>query len=765
MSAINKRVLVQGIVQGVGFRPTVYGYAQKHGVTGWILNSAHGVEIEIHGEPHKLEAFLQELRKNPPVLAKIDAFEVSEAPTRFFSSFEIIASQDNPADFLPVSPDLNVCPDCLRELSDPGDRRYRYPFVNCTNCGPRFSIVKSIPYDRPNTSMSGFPLCPDCEREYKDSSDRRFHAQPIACPVCGPQVCLQMNGKIIINGEEAIQITRQILAEGKILALKGLGGFHLACDAQNESTVSQLRLRKRRSMKPFALMSLDIETIREFAQISEAEETLLLSTQAPIVVLNLTEKGKRLAEIVAPDQNTMGFMLPYTPLHYLLLEKAEGFPKVLVMSSGNLSEEPIVTENEDALEKLGNIADAFLLHNRPIETRIDDSVVTLAAGQPYFLRRARGYAPSPIRLPFSTAPALATGTHLKNTFALSREHYVFVSHHIGDLENQETLTAFTKAIDHYQQIFRIQPQLIAADLHPDYLATRYAQERAGQEQFPLIYVQHHHAHISSCLADNGWKNDDPVIGLAFDGTGFGTDGAIWGGEVLLANYSGFERRFQLEYAPLPGGDVSIRKPARLALAYLQKFGLLEQAEGLALNNYLEEVEKQVLRHQAETGFNTPLTSSMGRLFDAVASLIGLYQEINYEAQDAIRLEAIADPDENSAYEFPIQGSQILLKRLFEQIVVDLHTGLPQSTISAKFHNAIIRLALEVSEKLRAETGLNTVAISGGVWQNKRLINNIIPALEKADFVPLWHHQVPTNDGGVALGQLVTALFQTRLLKE
>ena len=765
MNKINKRVLVQGIVQGVGFRPTVYGYAHKHGLTGWILNSSQGVEIEVHGKPQNLQAFLQDLREKPPQMAQIEVFLVSDSPTKHFESFEIIASQDNPNDFLPVSPDLNVCPDCLRDLFNPTDRRYRYPFINCTNCGPRFSIVKGIPYDRPNTSMSGFPLCSDCTREYHDPADRRFQAQPIACPVCGPHVWLQKNGQEIASAEDAIRLTRKMLADGKILAIKGLGGFHLACNALNESAVLQLRLRKRRSMKPFALMSYDIEIIRQFAILSAEEENLLRSTQAPIVVLNLTERGRKLAKTVAPDQNTLGFMLPYTPLHYLLLAKESNYPEVLVMTSGNLSEDPIVTENEEVLEKLVEIAEAFLPHDRPIETRIDDSVVTLVHNQPYFLRRARGYAPLPIRLPFAAAPALAAGTHLKNTIDLSRDRYAFISHHIGDLENQETLAAFTKAIYHYQEIFRIQPQLIAADMHPDYLATRYAQERTSKEHLPLVLVQHHHAHISSCLADNGWKTDEPVIGLAFDGTGYGTDGSIWGGEVLLANYSSFERRFQLEYAPLPGGDVSIRKPARLAFAYLHHFGLLENAEDLAPYNYLDEIEKQVLIHQVETGFNTPLTSSMGRLFDAVASLIGLYQEINYEAQNAIRLEAIADPDEWKTYEFPIKGSQFLLKPVLEQILTDLHQNLPQSTISAKFHNAILQLTLEVCEQLRSETDLNTVAISGGVWQNKRLINNIIPALEKAGFTPLWHHQVPTNDGGVALGQLLTALFQTGLAKE
>ena len=765
MSKINKRVLVEGIVQGVGFRPTVYSYAQRHALTGWVLNSAHGVEIELHGEPDAVDTFICDLQEKPPHMAQIHSFQVTDAPTHPFETFEIIESFDDPADFMPVSPDLNVCPDCLGELFEPSDRRYRYPFINCTNCGPRFSIVKRIPYDRPNTSMAEFPLCPDCFGEYHNPSDRRFHAQPVACPVCGPHIWLQVGDKIEAERETAIPSARQMLADGKIMALKGLGGFHLACDAHNNKAVAELRLRKRRSGKPFALMSFDLETIRQFAEVSAEEEELLRSTQAPVVVLDLTERGRALAAIVAPDQNTLGFMLPYTPLHYILLEKSDNYPEVLVMTSGNLSEEPIVTENENALTRLGKIADAFLLHDRPIETRIDDSVLTKIHDLPYFIRRARGYAPLPIPLPMKASTVLATGTHLKNTFALSRDHYAFLSHHIGDLENQETLIAFEKAIVHYQEIFRIKPGMIAADLHPDYLATRYAQQRAVRENLPLVMVQHHHAHISACLAENGWKNDEPVIGLAFDGTGYGSDSAIWGGEILVAHYSGFERRYHLEYAPLPGGDVSIRKPARLALAYLQKFGLLHLAEGLAPLNYLDEIEQQVLFNQVNTGFNTPQTSSMGRLFDAIAALIGLYQEISYEAQNAIKLESIADPDVESSYQFAIEGSQILLEPLFAQIISDLKANVSLATISARFHNAVVNLGVQAAQRLRAETSLNTVAISGGVWQNRRLINNIIPRLKLAGFVPLWHHQVPTNDGGVALGQLLTALYQTGLMKE
>lgn len=760
MTKINKKLLINGIVQGVGFRPTVYNYAHKYGLKGWVLNASHGVEIELHGEPEQIEAFIRELRSNPPRMARIDTFEQSDLPFKPFQSFTIVESVDDPADFLPVSPDLNVCPDCLKELFTPTDRRFRYPFINCTNCGPRFSIVRAIPYDRPNTSMAGFPLCPDCEKEYHDPADRRFHAQPVACPVCGPRIWLQIGNKSKAEGENALQDARKLLAEGKILAIKGLGGFHLACDATNLNAVNQLRLRKKRSGKPFALMAPDLETIRLYARVNPDEEELLTSVQAPIVLLQLTSAGSRLAKIVAPDQNTLGFMLPYTPLHHLLLEKAEGFPRVLVMTSANLSEEPIVTQNDQAVKRMAGIADAFLMHNRPIETRIDDSVASIFRGERYFSRRARGYAPNPIQLTQSCPPSLACGTHLKNTFTLAREKYAFVSHHIGDLDNQETWDAYVSAIDHYQQIFRIQPELIACDLHPDYLATRYALDLSAKKNLPLIKVQHHHAHISSCLADNSWDSNEPVIGLSFDGTGYGTDGKIWGGEVFLANYRGFERRFHLQYLPLPGGEASIKKPARLALGYLATLDLMDRSQNLSPTNFLSEIEQQVVINQVRTGFNTPLNSSMGRLFDAVAALIGLYQEISYEAQNAICLEAAADTQTDQAYELPIDGEEILLKPLFTQIIADLRNNQPVSVIAARFHNTISRLAVDCAKAVRRQTGVNIVAISGGVWQNKRLLENTIPALEEDGFRVLWHHQIPTNDGGVSLGQLLTALAQT-----
>lgn len=760
MTKVNKKLLINGIVQGVGFRPTVYSYAQKHRLTGWVLNASHGVEIELHGETSSIQAFIEELRLHPPKLAQIDNFLEFDSPFQQYEDFRIIESTNDPKEFLPVSPDLNVCPDCLAELFDPDDRRYRYPFINCTNCGPRFSIVRSIPYDRPNTSMSGFPLCPECDHEYHNPGNRRFHAQPVACPVCGPHIWLQEGQNVLASGDESLKESRQWLTDGRILAVKGLGGFHLVCDANNPETVNQLRLRKKRSGKPFALMAYDLETIQKYATISEAERALLTSPQAPIVLLQLNEKGRQLAEIVAPDQNTLGFMLPYTPIHHLLLEKEPAFPEVLVMTSANISEEPIVTENQEALERMDGIADAFLLHNRLIETRIDDSVVSTFQEKSYFTRRARGYAPNPVLLIKSVPPSLASGTHLKNTFTLARDHYAFLSHHIGDLDNQETWDAYTSAMAHYQKIFRIQPELVACDLHPDYLATRYALDYATANELPLFKIQHHHAHISACLADNGWDSSEPVIGLSFDGTGYGTDGRIWGGEVFLASYHSFERYFHLQYLPLPGGEASIKKPARLALGYLSALNLFDDSMPLAPYKSLSDLEQQVVINQVQKGFNTPLNSSMGRLFDAVAALIGLYQEINYEAQNAIRLEAIADPDTSEKYQIPIDDDQILLKPLFEQIIQDFLVKQSIPTISARFHNAIVALAVDCAKRVREQKAVNTVAISGGVWQNKLLLEKTIPALKQEGFRVFWHQRIPTNDGGVSLGQLMTALAQT-----
>jgi len=744
-------------VQGVGFRPTVYLLAQKHALTGWVLNSAHGVEIEISGSPTACAAFVQDLQRNPPPLAHIDSFDVQPADSQTYPAFEIRESQDKPNDFLPVSPDLSICPDCRRELFDPADRRYRYPFINCTDCGPRFTIVKSIPYDRPNTSMAGFALCPDCAAEYHDPANRRFHAQPVACPVCGPQIWFEAGGKKLAEKEDALQTARRWLAEGKILAVKGLGGFHLVCDAANAAAVQTLRERKHRTGKPFALMAFDLPTIEKYVTLSHEARRLISSPQAPIILAEMTEAGKVLAQIVAPDQTRLGFMLPYTPLHLLLLEPALGYPEVLVMTSGNLSEEPIAYENAEARERLASLADGFLMHDRPIYMRIDDSVVTMLREKPYLVRRARGFAPQQLRLPWDAVPLLATGTELKNTFCLTRDRYAFVSHYIGDLENQETLSAYSQAIRHYERVFRIQPKALACDLHPDYLATRYAQARSRAESLPLVAVQHHHAHIASCLAENGWASPEPVIGLAYDGTGYGTDGSIWGGEILIASYKEFTRRFHLTQLPLPGGDLAVRKPARMALSYLLAAGLDIEDQTLAPVAYLNPAEAQAVRRQARTGFNAPLTSSMGRLFDAVAALIGICEEISYEAQAAMALESAADPQESGFYEMPLENDIIDPLPMIRAIVADLKASVSLGSIAARFHNSLIRMSVKACRQIRNESSLRTVAISGGVWQNMRLMNLILPALEAEGFTPLIHTQLPPNDGCVSLGQAAVAL--------
>jgi hydrogenase maturation protein HypF len=572
---------IRGIVQGVGFRPFVYALAQRLGLNGWVRNTSAGVDIQVDGPGEKLETFIAALRSEAPPLAKIDSLQAAYGEAHGFTTFEIVHSQAVEAAFIPISPDVCICPDCLDELFDPADRRYRYPFINCTNCGPRFTIIQDIPYDRSNTTMSVFPLCPACAAEYQNPLDRRFHAQPVACPACGPQVWLESNlsPEPLSQGDAAIRMARGWLIDGKILAVKGLGGFHLACDATNPAAVELLRQRKLRVGKPFALMMPDLDAVEQHCRVSPAEAALLTSPQRPVVILE-RRPDSAVAEACAPGQHTLGVMLPYTPLHYLLFASPDRSPvrydlPPLVMTSGNLSEEPIATDNAEARQRLGRLADAFLMHNRPIHTRCDDAVVRCQPEKAsiYPLRRSRGYAPDPLRLPFDLPPLLATGAELKNTFCLTRERYAFLSHHIGDLENYETLQSFEDGIRHFERLFRIAPQLIAYDLHPDYLATRYALERACQEDLPAVGVQHHHAHIAAGMADNGLSGEQPVLGVALDGTGYGPDGAIWGGEFLVADYRSYQRIAHLAYVRLPGGDRAVREPWRIALAWLRQAGI------------------------------------------------------------------------------------------------------------------------------------------------------------------------------------------------
>jgi hydrogenase maturation protein HypF len=749
------KVKVRGTVQGVGFRPFIYHLAVSLGLTGWVKNTSAGVEIEVDGPPSDLSLFEQRIRAELPPLATIDTLSSSPCPPAGFLTFEILASQSAPGDFQPVPPDIAICPDCRKELFDPQDRRYRYPFINCTNCGPRFSIIRDIPYDRPLTSMSGFQLCQNCSGEYQDPLDRRFHAQPVACPVCGPHIWYEVAGQIQGEHETALQMARTALTQGQILAVKGLGGFHLACDASNPQAVAELRRRKKRSDKPFALMAFDLATLERHCQVSPQERDLLLSRQAPIVLLERLPGSSIASAQVAPAQNVLGVMLAYTPLHLLLCETVPGFPEVLVMTSGNLSEEPIAYQDGDALERLTPLADAFLLHDRPIHIWVDDSVLVHPLGQPYFVRRSRGYAPEPVHLAQDLPPIFAAGAELKNTFCLTRENYAFLSHHIGDLENYETLQSYEEGVRHYERLFRVKPQILACDLHPDYLSTRYAETRSQQENLPLIPVQHHHAHLAACLADNGWEGDAPAIGLSFDGTGLGSDGAIWGGEVLLGGYRTFERRFHLAYAPLPGGDMAVRKPARMALAYLRQAGLDWEADLPPVEHLCAE-ERTVIASQIQHHLNSPSTSSMGRFFDAVSALIGIRQTATYEGQAAIELEAAADPAETGLYPFIISEGVFNPAPLLQEIITDWRAHLPVSVLAARFHNSIAQLALDLCLQIRAESGARSVALSGGVWQNRLLLTKSAGLLRDAGFNVLIHRHIPANDGGIAVGQALIA---------
>jgi len=783
------RVHITGIVQGVGFRPFVYNLATRLDLKGWVKNTSAGVEIEVDGEREALDLFVQQLRDDAPKLSSIDEFSASFRPANGFRSFEILHSESVEGAFQPISPDVSICDDCLRELLDPNDRRYRYPFINCTHCGPRFTIIKDIPYDRPMTTMAGFPMCDECEKEYSDPTNRRFHAQPVACSVCGPHVWLEIRSDDFsrpraTESEDPVLETRRLLSDGKILAIKGLGGFHLACDATNSKSVAELRNRKLRVDKPFAIMMLDIQTIEQHCFVSDAEQELLSSTARPIVLLKRKPESN-IVEEAAPKQDWIGVMLPYTPLHYLLLEKTEGFPEALVMTSGNLSEEPIATDNDEARKRLSNLADAFLMHNRDIYIRSDDSVVRVFTGHEsrntqhggldtageqrlpdhqmksiYPLRRSRGYSPFPVKLPFEVPQILAAGSELKNTFCITNKNYAFLSHHIGDMENYETLKSFEQGVEHFENLFRVKPEAIAYDLHPNYLATRYALERAERENIPSMGVQHHHAHIAACMAEHGLNGTHPVIGLAFDGTGYGEDGAIWGGEVLIVDYKSYQRKYHLEYFPLPGGDAAIKKPARTALALLWSLGMEWDERLISVAEFSAE-DQVVLRTQLERKINTPMTSSMGRLFDAAAALAGVRQKVNYEGQAAIEFEALADETERASYSFGLDQDTVKVRSVVEALIKDVMAGIHISKISARFHNGLAESAREICLKIKSETGIDEVVLSGGVWQNITLLGRTLSLLNKDGFRVYIHREVPTNDGGLSLGQAVIAAARMR----
>ncbi len=764
-----EQIRVQGTVQGVGFRPTVWRLAQECGVTGHVLNDAGGVLIEAWGQSGAVDALASRLVEESPPLARIDAIErhAFEASGAIPDAFTIVASVNGKTD-TNVAADAATCDGCLDDIREPANRRYRYPFTNCTHCGPRLSIVRSVPYDRANTSMAEFPMCPDCQAEYDDPADRRFHAQPNACPVCGPRAWLETSaGEAFADddGGDAISTAARLIREGHIVAIKGIGGFHLACDASNGDAVATLRRRKRRYTKALALMARDVDVVRCYVRVGSRESELLTSQAAPIVVLEAA--GTPLPPGLAPDQDTLGFMLPYTPLHHLLLDDLDG---PIVLTSGNLSDEPQVIDNEQARDKLGRIADVFLLTDRDIENRLDDSVVAVVHGESRILRRARGYAPEPVTLPAGFEQAdgvLAMGGELKNTFCLVTKGRAILSQHMGDMEYAEALVDAEDNRALYGQLYDFEPTVVAVDMHPDYLPSQQ-----GQSQFPnarVVAVQHHHAHVAACLVEHGVARDaDPVLGIVLDGLGYGADGELWGGEFLLADYEGFERVAHFLPVALPGGVRAMREPWRNSWAQLDAaFGwdtVVERWGDLDAVSWLADQPVATLRQMHERGLNCPDASSAGRLFDAVAGLLGICREsMSHEAEAAMALEAFARPhmasERGHAYPAAISDAAVPVMRwkpLWEGVLEDLRNDCPAGAIAARFHWGLVLAITDLAARLSAERSVATAVLSGGVFQNRLLLDLTVKALEARGMSVLAPGRLPANDGGLALGQAAVA---------
>lgn len=770
-------ITVRGAVQGVGFRPFIYRLATEMGLPGWVLNSPQGVFIEVEGVKPQLDTFLLRIKKEKPPRSFIQSLEFSFLDPVGFTRFEIRHSDGDGEATALVLPDIATCSDCKREIFDPVNRRHLYPFTNCTNCGPRFTIIESLPYDRTSTTMKKFEMCEECRREYENPLDRRFHAQTNACPSCGPRLELwDERGRLLSTHHGALLEADQAIRAGQIVAVKGLGGFHLLVDARNEEVVVRLRQRKHREEKPFALMFPSLDSVRECCTVTELEERLLLSPESPIVLLrrkSSTPHASRqtphfaIASSVAPRNPYLGIMLPYTPLHHILMTQV-GFP--VVATSGNLSDEPICTDEHKAVERLQGIADLFLVHNRPIARHVDDSIVRVMIGRELVLRRARGYAPLPVRLKGPAPPVLAVGGHLKNTVAITAGNNVFISQHIGDLETQEAFEAFRKIIGSFQTLYHTRPERIVCDMHPDYFSTRYAKEQVP----PLVMVQHHHAHVASCMAEN--ELEGRVLGVSWDGTGYGPDGTIWGGEFLLTDEILFRRVASFRKFRLPGSASAIKEPRRTAIGMLHEiFGnaIFERDDLPPLRSFTIS-ERALLRQMLSKGLNSPLTSSAGRLFDAVASVVGLRQRINFEGQAAMELEfAIEDERTDGVYPFqvrevveaihesPLQNESPLQivdwEPMVRDILTDLKRGIPVGTISAKFHNTLVEMILSVAHRI----GEKRVVLTGGCFQNRYLTERAVHRLEAEGFRSYWHQRIPPNDGGIALGQIFVAVEATK----
>ena len=765
---VARQIRVRGLVQGVGFRPTVWRLAKALGLRGEVCNDGAGVLIHAYASPERLSRFCEALRAQCPPLARIDSIEQSAFDSPLTYDDFLITRSEHSVASTGVVPDAATCPDCLGELNDPSDRRFGYAFTNCTHCGPRLSIVRGIPYDRAATTMAEFELCDTCRREYENAADRRFHAQPNACPACGPQVWLSDNAGIRLTTDRPVRLAAKRIAAGDIVAIKGIGGFHLACDATNPVALAKLRQRKRRPHKPLALMARDLDQIGRYCHVCPVEADALLSPAAPIVVLQARDPN-RLPEAIAPDQRQWGFMLPYSPLHHLLMNE---LAQPIVLTSGNRSEEPQCIDNDDALHRLGDIADVFLLHNRAIANRIDDSVIRRMGDDLQTLRRARGYAPGHIPLPegFSGHPELlALGGELKNAFCMLHNGHAILSQHMGDLEDARTYAEYQHNIALYQDLFQHRPGALAVDQHPEYLSSKLGRTWAEERHLPLLEVQHHHAHIAACMADNGLPmHSEAVIGIALDGLGFGSDGTLWGGEFLLADYRVFRRLAHLRPIALPGAAQAMREPWRNTYAQLLtclgKTALERQTAGLALAGYFATKPVQALGQMIDGGINAPLSSSAGRLFDAVAGAIGLWPDrVSFEGQAAMALEACLDDDRTGVeapYRFDASRQngiwQLNPTPLWEALLDDLHRRQSAATMAARFHHGFADALTHIAVQLRADTSCNTVALSGGVMQNRALFERTRTGLIERGFNVISHHQVPANDGGIALGQAVIA---------
>ncbi len=753
-----RRFEVSGLVQGVGYRPFVYVTASRLGLAGSVANAPSGVVVEVEGDAAAVDLFELALVDDAPPMAHVTGVQHSEVELSGGTGFTIESSSGGAGRTL-ASPDVAVCVDCLAELTDPENRRFRHPFITCTNCGPRFTIITALPYDRATTTMADFPMCPSCQREYDDPTDRRFHAQPIACRDCGPTLAL-VGAHEDETGDAALTRTRELLAGGSIVAVKGLGGYHLACDARDESAVAELRRRKQRGDKPFAVMARDVGVAEALVELGPDERALLEGARKPIVLLPRrtgSAESSGVAESVAPGHPDLGVMLPYTPLHVLLLE-APGLD-ALVMTSGNLSGEPIVTDDAEAFTRLAPLADAWLLHDRRIHVPCDDSVSRFVIGAELPVRRSRGYAPLPVALPFEVEPVLATGADLKNTCAVATGRYAWLSQHIGDLDDLATQDALTASVRHLESLTGVRPAAIVADAHPRYRSSDWA--RAHAEGRAVRVVQHHHAHVAAVMGEHGLGADETVIGVAFDGTGYGTDGAVWGGEVLVAGYKSFRRAAHLDYVPLAGGDASVLRPYRMALSHLHAAGVA-WAEDIPAVAACPPVERGVLAHQLETGFGCVPTSSMGRLFDAVSALVGVRQTVDYEAEAAIELESLARGSTAAApYVFELRpdssgagGVLVDPRPLIRAVVSDVRRGTPAAEIAARFHAGVSDVVIALAERERERTGLGVVVLGGGVFQNAVLLDSTVRGLRERGFTALWSRLLPTHDGGIALGQIL-----------